>query len=117
MSNNKIYVTGKIYEQKHMRNMSKVLEKMGYVMMNDDKNEINPKIFIDCINKADLLIADMSNSEYNYNIIWTEIGIGLALKKEIWIISKCDHNNIFFHSSVVHFLSWNEVFAELENHV
>jgi len=112
MSNNKIYLAGKIYEKTRLRNMSKVLEKMGYVM---SCNEINPQIFIDCINKADLLIADMTDPEYNYSSTWTEIGIALGLNKEIWIISQNNHNS-FFWSSFVHFLSWNEVFAELETY-
>lgn len=122
--NNKIYVTGKVLET-NVETIIQVLEKMGYVIflnchniewttLKTNKNYID--MVVKFISDADLLIVDMITDEYkNENNI--ELGIGLGLKKDIWIISDKHSADILSHKfSIIHFKSWNEVFSELETH-
>ena len=124
--NNKIYIAGKWDARSSISGMINILEKMNYIITHkwveaqiptpETKKQL-ADLNINCINEADLLIVDMSDSNYISRGNWTKIGVGLGLKKEIWIISENPSTSIFFHATgIVHFKSWLEVISELENY-
>lgn len=125
-----IYIAGKWGDKEDISQKMTQLINMGYKITHDwtknesvtrDRSELAKFAVLDIngVLSADYMIVIMTDTKYPYRGTFTEIGCAIGAGKKILIYcpdeeSYCRTNCFFYHPSINHFDSWDDLVETLK---
>jgi nucleoside 2-deoxyribosyltransferase len=125
-----IYLAGKWSDKEDITHKMSQLTNMGHKITHDwtlnesvtrEPSDLGKfaQLDIDGVLMADCFIGVMTDIKYAYRGTFTEIGCAIGTEKKIFIYcpdkeSYCKTNCFFYHPSIVHFNTWEELIESIK---